>query len=629
MSSLLNLERRTLLLGDEAVARGALEAGLGAFSTYPGTPASEIGDSLAGISEEAGIFFEYAVNEIIAVETVIAFSLSGYRSMAAMKHVGLNVAADAFMTFPYLGVGGGAVIVTADDPGCHSSQNEQDNRHFARMAQVPMIEPSSPREACLLTKRAFELSEEVHLPVLLRLTTRIAHMRGPVDPAPLPTTRIGAREFKRDPMNRVMVPSVARLRHAEVIRMLENAALIADSPEFHGVSEGDSDLGIIAVGHGRNLVESALSDLGLNGRVGFLELAFTYPFPERTIADFLKRHRRVLVVEELTPFMEDAIAAIAHRRGCDTRIFGKHTGHFSELGELNPDLVTNAVADLTCARKSTTTEIVYADDSHESQTRSTGLPQRRPSLCPGCPHRATYLMTRQAIGAETIVATDIGCYTLGLFPPLGMGDLQVCMGGSVSLGAALAAAIDQPVAAFIGDSTFFHAGIPGLINAVSHRRRLMLVVMDNLTTAMTGYQPHPGSPADGHRRVMIEDVAAACGADSVMTVDPNDVRSAMDAISTAWDSNGVSVVVMRSPCARQALRDGLVERRPPVRIDNGGPDNLGRNACSQCTTCIEMTGCPALHLEKGARGPEVIQDLCTGCGLCITVCPNGAIVPDE
>jgi len=233
-------------------------------------------------------------------------------------------------------------------------------------------------------------------------------------------------------------------------------------------------------------------------------------------------------------------------------------------------------------------------------------------------------MTRQVVGPDTLVATDIGCYTLGLFPPLGMGDLQICMGGSVSLGAALGAALDRPVLAFIGDSTFFHAGIPGLVNAASNGRKLLLVVLDNETTAMTGYQPHPGSPGNGRRRIAIEKVAEACGADPVLTVDPGNPKKSMDAVRTGWSSDGVAVVVMRSPCARHALRTGAVAPRPPVRIVNGG-----KESCSNCTSCVSLTGCPALRLEKGSDGPEVIESLCNGCGLCAMVCPNGAIVSSE
>lgn len=624
MDPLLKIDRRTLLLGNEALVRGALEAGIGAFSTYPGTPASEIGDNLARIAEEAGLFFEWAVNEMVAVETIIAFSLCGYRSMAAMKHVGLNVASDAFMTFPYLGVEGGAVIVSADDPGCHSSQNEQDNRHLARMAGTPMLEPASPEEIRILTRRAFELSEQFRLPFLLRLTTRIAHMRAPVDPGPLPDHPVAAREFKRDPMNRVMIPSVALRRHREMVRSLKEVAGIAGSPEFCHSCDGDSELGIIASGSGRNVADTAIRVLGAVGRVGLLELAFTHPFPSGPIEAFLRKHRRVLVVEELTPYLEDGVAAIAQRSGCRTEIFGKHSGHLSELGELGPDPVVDALSDLSGIPTATRGRQGIPD---EAPAETMPLPARQPTLCPGCPHRASYLMTRQVVGPDAYVATDIGCYTLGLFPPFGMGDLQICMGGSISLGAALGAALDRPVVAFIGDSTFFHAGIPGLINAASHRRKLLLVVLDNETTAMTGYQPHPGAPSDGGKRILIEEVARACGSDTVITVDPNDPRQTMDAVRSAWKSDGVSVIVMRSPCARHALRTGAVEKRPPVRIMNGIGD--GQSLCSGCTTCVELTGCPALKLEKGSTGPEVMQSLCNGCRLCAMVCPNGAIVQDD
>jgi len=602
MNRILAPEGVALLLGNEGVVRGALEAGIGAFSTYPGTPASEIGDTFAEIQTQAGIFFEYAVNEKVAVETVIGFSLSGWRAMAAMKHVGLNVAADAFMTFPYLGVDGGAVIVSADDPGCHSSQNEQDNRHLARMAGVPMLEPASPAEARDLTRTAFELSERLGLPILLRLTTRVAHMRAPVRLQPLPSRPVAARRFQRDPFNRVVVPAVARRRHVEVVRRLEEAARAAESAAFHlrSAPEG-ARAGILATGAARNLVRDAIAAAGVSDRIALLELGFTWPQPVQTITAFLEPLDRVLVVEEGTPFLEDAVASIAQHGSRRIEILGKRTRHFDELGELDPDRVAaglhEAFPDL------------FADTAPARTPAASGmLPARPPTLCPGCPHRASYLMAREVVGPDALVATDIGCYTLGLNPPLGMGDLLVCMGSSISTGAALAAAQEAPVVAVIGDSTFFHAGVPALIHAVTQGRRLMVLVLDNRTTAMTGFQPHPGAALEPgrfgrptalpHERVSIEALARACGVAVVETADPCRPAHAIAAIRRAWNSHGVSVVVLRSPCPQMAERLRLLPRRPPVRIV--------RERCRTCgnTVAGRHCGMPVL------RGYEQVRAGC-------------------
>jgi len=612
MDRLLKTEGIPLLLGNEAVVRGAVEAGIGACSTYPGTPASEIGDTFARIADEAGVQFEYSVNEIVAMETAIAFSLSGWRSMAVMKHVGLNVAADAFMTFPYLGTAGGAVIVSADDPGCHSSQNEQDNRHFARMAGVPMLEPATPEEARVLTRRAFELSETIGLPFMLRLTTRIAHMRGPVNLGPIPANPVAGRVFERDPGNRVVVPAVARPRHARLKEMLATAAEAAERPEFFTLTKGNGDLGIIASGVSRTLAGTAIRELDLDGRVSLLELAFTYPFPEGIIAEFLCSNDRILVLEELTPFLEEAIVAVAHRSGANVEVFGKRSGHTSELGESNPDRVMDAVADLTG----------MADRVQCPGNTAEPLPSRPPTLCPGCPHRASYLMARQVVGRDTLVASDIGCYTLGMSPPLEMADLLVCMGASVSTGAALSAAQDRPVLAVIGDSTFLHGGIPGLINAVSNNRKMLVLILDNRTTAMTGFQPHPGARGVGgdDQVVSFEALARACGAGLVKTADPYRPREMLDALEGAWASDGVSVVISRSPCPQMADRAGTMPTRPPVRIL--------RHRCRTCGNAVSGRHC-GMKTDEGYEEIRVHKRLKWPQGLpipmddppCTAACP--------
>jgi len=554
-------EGQAFLLGDEAVVRGALEAGIGAFFTYPGTPASEIGDTFARIHERCKVLFEYSVNEKVALENAIALSHCDYRVMVAMKHVGLNVAMDAFMTFPYLGVEGGAVIVSADDPGCHSSQNEQDNRHVARMAYVPMLEPATPQEAKDLAFTAFELSEATKLPCLLRLTTRIAHMRGLVTFGPLPQKVHAGRRFIKDPFNKVVVPAVARKRHLVLLESFKKAKEIVDTGRFTKLTRGGERLCIVCAGSARNLVFRALQDLDAYEKASVLELLCTWPLPEKTIVRALADFDEILFVEELSPFLEDEVSALLFRHGKLAKTHGKHSGVLPENGELTPDLVTRAleaVLGIEARRKGRPAWDLDAKD----------LPPRPPILCPGCPHRASYLLLKEALGEDILVATDIGCYTLGLNPPISMADLLVCMGSSISTGASLSAGQDKGVVAVIGDSTFFHNGLSALINAVAQRRKLLIACLDNRTTAMTGFQPHPGAVGIGGQdeTVSIEAIARSAGAIVVETIDPLNPNGAIRKIQSAFNADGVSVVVFRSPCPQMAQKASILPRRQKVKV---------------------------------------------------------------
>lgn len=558
------------LLTNEAIVRGAIEAGVSFASAYPGTPASEIGDGFHAVSGESGVRFEYSINEKVAFEAAAAASLSGLRAMTAMKHVGLNVAADPFMTLSYIGVRGGFVIVTADDPSCHSSQNEQDNRIFARFGRYPLLEPSYPQEARDLVLKGYELSEKYKIPVVLRITTRVAHMRGLVKFGEIRRSESRAG-FIKDPYNLVVVPSVARrlspLLHEKMKEMSREAE--SDNYCIETVSGGSvgaesfRESGIITSGTARNYVREVFSTMPEN-RMSLLELTMTNPFPEIRVKKFLEAHRRVMAVEELEPFIEDNLHVIAQRNGIRVEITGKRSGHLPFYHELNPAIVRRAI----------TGEPPPAIKKAEAK-----LPSRPPILCPGCPHRVTYAAVKFVYGESALYASDIGCYTLGLNPPHKMADLLLCMGSSIGIASGLSVSQDKRVVAFIGDSTFFHAGIPALVNAVYHSHRFLLVILDNGTTAMTGFQPHPGA---GRNAVEIERLVSGCGIKRCATIDPYDLKGLIRAVRESEGFDGVSVIISKSPCVQMPEIRKVIGGNTPFIVDEGrcrmcGPAMSGRH----------------------------------------------------
>lgn len=432
-----------LLLGNEAIARGAIESGLALATTYPGTPASEIGDSLARIAADVGFYFEYSVNEKVALEVAIGASLSGLRALTSMKHVGVNVAADALLSLPYIGVAGGLVLVSADDPACHSSQNEQDNRYFSRFAGLPTLEPSSPQECLEMVKYAFELSEKLSLPVMVRTTTRISHATEVVKVGEIVKN---ARQpaFDKDRRS-ILLPTIARKKHAELLQKLERAEELSNSSPLNKIIAigKKSSLGMIASSAGFNYAIEAAQDLSLD--IEIFKIGFSYPLPKEKIASFLMSKEKALIVEELEPLMENEVRAIAQERGIDVEILGKRTGHFSQLYEYTPDILASA---LSCA---------FLDGKpgiKEQEKASEDLPPRPPIMCPGCPHSATYYAVKLATkGTKAVYPNDIGCYSLGAEEPYQMGDSMICMGASTGIAGGFSTNLTDPVIAFIGDST--------------------------------------------------------------------------------------------------------------------------------------------------------------------------------
>jgi len=603
--------QKVLMLGNEAIARGALEAGVAFASTYPGTPSSEISLNLFQIAQETDLYFEYSTNEKVALEVAAAAANSGLRSMCMMKHVGVNVAADALMTLAYVGTRAGLVIISADDPYMFSSQNEQDNRYYGKLSGLPILEPSSVEEAKAMVPAAFELSETLGEPVILRTTTRINHSNAVVTLGALVPPRTKGH-FEKDPFCYVTVPAVSRRLHARLLDNITRAEALAEESPYN-FEEGSGPWGIVCNGVSYTYVYDAIHDLGIEDKVRVLRIGFSHPLPAERISTFLAACEKVLVVEEGEPYLEEAVKAFAQEKGLTLPIKGKGPALFSRLYEFDPAMVRRILADyfgIDCPPSS----VPDLSDVPE-------IPQRPPTLCAGCSHRATFYAVKKATeGLDVIHPSDIGCYTLGFLPPLSMGDFVICMGASTGSAGGFAQATDQKVVSFIGDSTFFHSGIPGLINAVFNNHDLTLIILDNRTTAMTGHQPNPGVDMqelnlDGYGRVALEPLVKAIGVQHVATIRPYQLKKSIAAIREAVAFEGVSVVIAEEKCALYAKA---------LRQLRGKPFQVSER-CRNHRDCINDLGCPAFYLEDDRVCIDA--DICIGCALCAQVCPENAIVP--
>ncbi len=564
-----------LMLGNEAVARGAWEAGVKVVSSYPGTPSTEITENTAKYEE---INSEWATNEKVASEVAFGAAMAGARAMTCMKHVGVNVAADPLFTAAYTGVNGGLVVVCADDPAMHSSQNEQDSRYYARAAHMPMLEPSDSQECKDFTKLAFELSEKYDTPVFVRVVTRIAHARSPVELGE--RAQADVRDYKKDPMKYVMMPGMARRRHLVVEereKALEKDGCLMD---INRVEMGDRALGVICAGTSYQYVKEALP------KASVLKLGLVHPLPMDLIRDFAAKVNRLVVVEELEGVMEEQIAA----KGI--KVEGKALTGLQ--GELSVSRVKKAMG---------------LETAQETQD---GLVQRPPVLCPGCPHRgAFYAMNKLKLN----VMGDIGCYTMAALAPLSAIDACLCMGASIGMafGAekAQGKAFSRHAVAVLGDSTFMHSGMTGLLDAVYNGATITVVILDNRITGMTGHQENPASGKDiyGNPAPEVDLVALvkAIGVKHVQVVDPFDIKATTAALKEETAREEVSVIIMQRPCA-------LLLKNKTIPAEVSG--------CRDCGQCMKL-GCPALqHMDKGV---QIDKSLCIDCGLCQSVCPFGCI----
>jgi len=603
--------KEMLLLGNEAIARGALEAGVAFATCYPGTPSSEIPEQFFAISKETDLYFEYSTNEKVALEVGAGAAVSGVRTMVTMKHVGLNVASDPLMTLAYTGIKGGMVVINADDPSLFSSQNEQDNRYYARLSGLPMLEPTTPQEMKDMVVYAFDLSEQLEVPVIVRTTTRLAHIRGAVKLGPM-KERKPKGFFKKNPFHFVCVPAVSRQLHKELLEKNDRALAISEKSPYNEIV-GKGKWGVVANSVAVDYAWDAVIDLGIKDKVSLLKLRFSWPMPKETILGFLKQVDKVLVVEELEPIFENEIRSIAQENGITIPIKGKGVGKLSKLFEYDPRMVREAM--------STFFGVDYAWKSPVDTSDFPALPGRPPTLCPGCPHRATYYAIKQVYGKDAVYPTDIGCYTLGLLPPISMADFVICMGSSVSSSCGFSRATDQKVTAFIGDSTFFHSGITGLVNAVHNNHKFTLVILDNETTAMTGHQPHPGMDAAplgvNLPQISIEAVVRGCGVQDVHVVKPFNVKKTIEAVKATQEYDGLSVIISKEICPLFARATGKGRKAKPFTV------NLEK--CKNHRDCINTLACPAMFLE-GDR-VAINKNLCIGCAVCAQVCPENAITP--
>ncbi|PIZ19174.1 MAG: indolepyruvate ferredoxin oxidoreductase subunit alpha [Deltaproteobacteria bacterium CG_4_10_14_0_8_um_filter_43_12] len=594
---------KELLSGNEAIARGAYECGVTVATGYPGTPSTEI---LENIAKYEGVYAEWSPNEKVALDVAAGASFGGARVLVAMKHVGINVAADPLFTLSYTGVKGGLVIITADDPELHSSQNEQDNRNYAKFAKIPMLEPSDSQEAKEFVKIAFEISEKYDTPVFLRTTTRISHSKSIVElhepkRSPIPL------ELVKNPAKLVMLPANARRRHPIVEERLGQLKAFADEFSENKVEINNANFGIITSGVSYQYAKEVFPDYS------YLKLGLIYPLPEKLIKEFASKVERLYVVEELDLYIEEQIKAMG------IKIAGKDI--FPICGEFNPSIVENAISP--------------SSKQHIKEDVSLKLPPRPPNMCPGCGYRGIFYVFNKL---KLFVAGDIGCYTLGFLPPLSAIDTCVSMGGSIGHAMGLDKALGDEaigkVIAVIGDSTFLHSGITSLLDIVYNRGSSTVVILDNQTTAMTGRQEHPGTgltlKGETAKKVDLIELCKGLGVEHVRTVDPFDLTSVEETVKEEILRKEPSVIISQAPCV--LLKSQRIKPSKPFMVFN--------EKCNGCKACIKL-GCPAIEWKnikdvsntdkltsdnKKRKGIAIIDSmLCNGCGLCQQLCKFEAI----
>ncbi|MEO0076650.1 MAG: indolepyruvate ferredoxin oxidoreductase subunit alpha [candidate division WOR-3 bacterium] len=575
---------KTLLSGDEAIARGAWEAGCKVAAAYPGTPSTQILENLANYQD---VYCEWSTNEKVALEVALGAALAGVRSLCAMKHVGLNVAADPLFSSAYIGVNAGMVIVTADDPGLHSSQNEQDNRYYGMFAKIPVLTPSDSQEAKDFTKLAFEISEQFDIPVILRITTRIAHSKTVVELQQ--RAEIADKGYTKNVAKMNLLPQFARKLHANLEERIKKLEAYANNCSINKIIEGKKNVGVIADGVAFQYAREVFP------KASFLKLGMVWPFPKALVKEFCRNKKHLYVIEEVDPFLETQIKALG------IKVIGKDK--LPLIDELNPRIIRNALTEKKINVQPETT-----------------LPARPPALCPGCPHAGLFYLLQKK---DIIITGDIGCYTLGTYPPHNAMDSCVCMGASITLAHGIEKALkyskkenDQPtkrVVSVIGDSTFFHMGITGLINTIYNKGNQITVIVDNRTTGMTGHQDHPGTGKTlmGEETIMLntEDIAKACGVKKVYVIDPYNIKENRTLFRQILADPDPAVIVSKRTCAL------LVSRKPAKKV-------LADN-CIGCKLCLAL-GCPAISFVNDKA--VINSAFCVGCGMCVQLCAKQAIV---
>jgi indolepyruvate ferredoxin oxidoreductase, alpha subunit len=591
---------KKLLTGNEAIARGAYEAGVKYASAYPGTPSTEILENIATYQND--ILAEWAPNEKVALEAVIGASIAGARTIASMKHVGVNVAADPLFTFAYTGVNGGMVLITADEPGQHSSQNEQDNRNYAKFAKIAMLEPSDSQESKDMVKAAFDISEKYNIPVLIRMTTRVCHAKSIVEFAD--RQEVGIKEYVKDIKRYLTVPAHARVMRVNLEVRLQKLQEFSNNTNLNYIEWNDKKVGVIASGGCFSYAKEVFGD-----STSYLKLGFTHPLPAEKIKEFCSQVDKVYVIEENDPYIEEKVRILGFN------CLGKNL--FPSYGELTPDVIRKAL---------------YGKENPSLTYDEDKVVPRPPTLCAGCPHRGFFYELGKR--KNVMVSGDIGCYTLGFAEPYNAMDQNVCMGAGVSIGHGAQQVFNMNenspmrVVAVLGDSTFFHTGINSLLHVTYNRSNIITVILDNRITGMTGHQENPGSgytlQGKETTEVDIEKLIKACGIEHVFVINPNDLKAVSNALEWAVSLDAPSVIITRWPCVLKKLSKqdkeefkGAFTKRCTIDAEN----------CIGCRICIR-TGCPAVSFDKNSKKASIGLD-CVGCEVCLQVCPKQAIQKEE
>lgn len=582
--------KKVIMTGNEAIARGAYEAGCHVASAYPGTPSTEI---LENFALYEGVYAEWAPNEKVGFEVASGASIGGARVLTTMKHVGLNVAADPLFTMAYEGVNGGFVVVTADDPGMHSSQNEQDNRFYAPHAKVAMVEPSNSQECIDYMKEAYEISEKFDTLVLFRVTTRISHSKTVVEVGDKQAVEV--KPYEKNIKKYIMTPGHSKIKHYEVEERLEKLRQYSNTTKLNRMEMVNTKIGIITSGISYEYCREVFGD-----NASYLKIGFSYPLPDEMIKEFASKVEKLYVVEENDPYLENSVKALG------ISCIGKEVIPICE--ELNPDIIRRGI---------------LGEENKITYTADTNPPSRPPVLCPGCPHRGIFYAVSKY--KDVIASGDIGCYTLGMNAPLSVTDTVICMGASISAGVGMERASivanreDKKVFAFIGDSTFFHSGVTGLIESVYNNTPIVTVILDNRITGMTGHQENPGTGRTLQNReapmVDIEALVLACGIkkENIKVVDPYKIEETSKAVKEAHDSTEPFVIITKQPCA---LIKDVLKKRANLKC------KVDAEKCKKCKMCLK-TGCPALKFQNGVV--EIDESMCNGCEICKQVCPFDAI----